>query len=70
MSRNSYATRNEAIQREIIDPIEALGEFPNARKAFDIPAIAKETIVFDRHTVTFRYREDIYFWAVVYKHAI
>lgn len=36
----TYITRDDAIQREIVDPIEASGEVRDARAEYDIDAIA------------------------------
>ncbi|PFG21253.1 hypothetical protein [Serinibacter salmoneus] len=43
MSAN-YATRKEAIEREIIAAIEGTGEVADARVEFDIDAIADEVL--------------------------
>ena len=44
VATRTYTTRAEAIQREIIDPIEASGEVADARAAYDVEAIADEVL--------------------------
>lgn len=43
-SRQVYMTRDDAIQIEIIEPIEASGIITDARAAYDIDAIADEVL--------------------------
>lgn len=58
---NTYATRDEAVTREIIEP---LGEYANG---YDTDAIAEEVIVTTGEGTELRYRinEDVDFWEVV-----
>ena len=64
----SYTTRAEAIQREIIDPIEAGGEVTDARTAYDVDAIADE--VLGDHAAGYAPKVDAdEFWAIVERHA-
>jgi len=64
----TYATRAEAIQREIIDPIEASGEVSDARAEFDVDAIADE--VLGDHAAGYAPIVDAdEFWRVVERHA-
>ena len=44
MSENAYTTRDEAIEREIIEAIEASGVVSDARAEYDIDAIADKVI--------------------------
>ena len=43
-NNTTYTTRDDAIDAEIIDPIEASGEVTDARAEFDIDAIADEVL--------------------------
>lgn len=63
---NTYTTRNEAIEAEIITP---LGEFADE---YDIDAIADEVLTTTGEGVDYRYTvdEDADFWAIVEKHAL
>lgn len=71
-----YTTREEAIEREIVEAIEATGEA--TRGEFDIDAIADETLAWEdgtghEHPLNhqgYQIRDDIDFWAVVAKHAL
>lgn len=58
---NTYTTRDEAVTREIIEP---LGEYVNEH---DTDAIAEEVIVTTGEGTELRYRinEDVDFWEVV-----
>ena len=40
----NYSTRTEAIEREIVQPIEASGVVADARAEFDIDAIADKVL--------------------------
>ena len=62
----TYTTRNEAIDREIIEP---LGEYANEH---DIDAIADEVLTTTGEGIAYRYtlREDVDFWDVVAQHAL
>jgi hypothetical protein len=63
-----YTTRDEAIQREIIDPIEASGEVTDARAEYDIEAIADE--VLGDYAAGYAPKVDAdEFWAIVERHA-
>lgn len=44
---SNLSTREEAIYRLIVEPIEATGEIDDAHAAFDIEAIADEVLAFD-----------------------
>lgn len=63
---NTYTTHDEAVQREIIEP---LGEFADEH---DIDAIADEVIVEVGEGVDYGFTidEDADFWAIVEKHAL
>lgn len=58
---NTYTTRDEAVQREIIEP---LGEYANEH---DTDAIAEEVIITTGEGTKFRYtiNEDVDFWEIV-----
>lgn len=58
---NTYTTRDEAITREIIEP---LGEYANEH---DTDAIAEEVIITTGEGTKLRYKlnEDVDFWEVV-----
>jgi len=64
----TYATRAEAIEREIIEPIEASGEVRDARAEFDIDAIAAEVLgdYADGYACLVDADE---FWRIVERHA-
>jgi len=63
-----YTTRDEAIQHEIIDPIEASGEVADARTAYDVDAIADE--VLGDHAAGYAPKVDAdEFWRIVERHA-
>lgn len=63
----TYSSRNEAIETEIIQPIEAGGEITNARADFDIDAIADE--VLGDYYSGYAPRVDAdEFWEIVEKH--
>lgn len=63
---NTYTTRNEAIEAEIITP---LGEFADE---YDIDAIADEVLTTTGEGVDYGFTidEDADFWAIVEKHAL
>lgn len=63
---NTYTTHDEAVQREIIEP---LGEFADE---YDIDAIADEVIVEVGEGVDYGFTidEDADFWAIVEKYAL
>lgn len=64
--RKLFTTRDEAIQREIVDPIEASGEVADARATYDIEAIADE--VLDDHEAGYQCTVDAdEFWRIVAK---
>ncbi len=72
---NLYTTRSEAIEREIIEPLQAQQDVTGPiDDAFDIDAIADETItmfITDGRMVTYCLSADIYpskFWEIVEKH--
>lgn len=81
---NLHTTRNEAIAREIVGPIEDGGEIENAYEEFDIDAIADEVLeyvdgyyaeqnAYFLNRQGFRLREDIEaddFWDIVMRHAL
>ena len=69
MTNATYTTRDEAIEREIIDPIEASGEVTDARAEFDIDAIADEVLGDYSEGYACRVDDDR-FWAAVEAHAI
>lgn len=62
----TYTTRNEAVQREIIEP---LSEYANEH---DIDAIADAVLTTTGEGIDYRYtlREDVDFWDVVAQHAL
>lgn len=62
----TYTTRNEAIDREIIQP---LGEYAGQ---FDIDAIADQVLVSVGEGIDYRFttNDDIDFWDVVAQHEI
>lgn len=71
-----YETRNEAVYREIVEPIEASGVVKDAYEHYDVDAIAGEVVVFyigldDGYSVHqdtrpgYAVDEDADFWAVV-----
>lgn len=62
----TYTTRNEAIQREIIEP---LGEYASEH---DIDAIADAVLTTTGEGTDYRYtlREDVDFWDVAAQHAL
>lgn len=63
----SYTTRGEAIQREIVEPIEASGEITDARVEFDVDAIADE--VLGDHEQGYACLVDVdEFWRIVERH--
>lgn len=75
----TYTTYHEAVEREIIEPIEASGVVENARETFYIAMIADEYLEFvdgwdaQRYAYNvnregYRVREDIEFWDIVAKH--
>ena len=61
-----YETRNETIQREII---EVLGEYADQH---DIDAIADQVITTDGEGINKRFiiRQDVDFWEIVAAHAL
>lgn len=67
MSTTTFTTRDEAIQRVIVDPIEASGEVANAWAEFDIEAIADA--VLGDHSVGYACLVDAdEFWQIVEQH--
>lgn len=62
----TYTTRNEAIDREIIQP---LGEYADQ---FDIDAIADQVLVSIGEGINYRFTtsDDVDFWDVVAQHEI
>lgn len=58
---NTYTTRNEAVQREIIEP---LGEYANEH---NIEGIEEQVIVTTGEGTELRYKlnEDVDFWEIV-----
>lgn len=62
----TYTTRNEAIDREIIQP---LGEYAGQ---FDIDAIADQVLVSVGEGIDYRFttNDDVDFWDVVAQHEI
>lgn len=68
MNTTTFATRDEAIQRVIVDPIEASGEIADARTGFDIDAIAAEVLGDYEQGYTCLVDSDE-FWRVVERHA-
>jgi len=75
-----YSTKPEAVQAEVIAPIEASGMVADARAEFDVDAIADRVIAFedgvDAGGVTHLNRQGFYctvepgeFWQVVAAHA-
>ena len=68
----SYSTRDEFIDREIIAPIEASGVIRDARRDFDVDAIADEVIDSEMcgPNPVFFQRDGIDFWDVVQAHEI
>ena len=71
MLTNTYSTRDEAIEREIVTAIEA-GDA--TRSEFDIDAIADEVIeqvISETGQVTYQVTDDTDdFWAAVERHAL
>lgn len=64
----SHTTRDEAIQRVIVDPIEASGEVTNAWAAFDIDAIAAKVLGdYDQGYACLVDADE--FWRIVERHA-
>ena len=68
----TYSTREEAIEREIVDAIEATGEA--TRDEYDIDAIADETLEAGDFGTngSYAYRSAVdadEFWTIVAKHA-
>lgn len=63
---NTYTTHDEAVQREIIEP---LGEFADEH---DIEAIADEVIITTGEGVDYGFTidDDADFWVIVEKHAL
>ena len=47
MSRKFYTSRNDLIQAEIIDPLEANDVIEDARESFDVDSISDEMIQLD-----------------------
>lgn len=68
MTKTTYSTRYEAIEREIVEPIKA-GVIPNARAEFDIDAIADEVLGDHEQGYTCMVDEDR-FWEIVASHHI
>jgi len=68
MTKTTYSTRYEAIEREIVAPIK-VGVIPNARAEFDIDAIADEVLGDYEQGYTCMVDEDR-FWEIVASHHI
>lgn len=66
--KEMFATRDEAIQRVIVDPIEASGEIADARAGFDVEAIADAVLGDYEQGYTCLVDSDE-FWRVVERHA-
>lgn len=49
----TYTTRSEAIEREIVQSIEASGVVTDARAEFDVEAIAEAVIAYSAHAQRF-----------------
>lgn len=65
---DTFTTRDEAIQRIIVDPIEASGEVADARATYDVEAIADA--VLGDHSVGYACLVDAdEFWQIVEQHA-
>ncbi|QYC55154.1 hypothetical protein SEA_BOILGATE_75 [Mycobacterium phage Boilgate] len=63
----TFTTRDEAIQRVIVDPIEASGEVADARATYDVEAIADA--VLGDHSVGYVCLVDAdEFWRIVEQH--
>lgn len=70
---NIYTTRDEAIQREILDPIEASGIVADAHAEFDVEMIADLVLEYDsiNGREGFICKVDPYeFWAIVERQAL
>lgn len=64
----TFTTRDEAIQRVIVDPIEASGEVADARATYDVEAIADA--VLGDHSAGYVCLVDAdEFWQIVEQHA-
>jgi len=73
MGRTNYSTRDEAIEREIVEPIEVSGIVGEAWSEYDIEAIARDVLV-QGVTDTGRYYwtdgvDPETFWQSVARHA-
>lgn len=64
----TYSTRDQAIQWEILRPIEAAGVVPNAYAEYDVPGIARAVLgdYGDGYAVKVTDEE---FWTIVANHA-
>lgn len=67
-----YSTRDEFIDREIIAAIEASGVIRDARRDYDVDAIADEVIDSEMRgpNPVFFQRPDVDFWAIVQAHEL
>lgn len=71
MNTRSYATKDDAMYREVIEPIEASGVVESAADEFDVEAIFDETVTFDSGRQQFvpTAEDPEEFWASVARHA-
>lgn len=74
-----YETRDEAVYREVVGPIEATGVVENAYEQYDVDAIADEVValyigyggghgVYQDTRPSYAVDETVDFWAVVARH--
>ncbi|MGO1852782.1 MAG: hypothetical protein ACTH0V_05165 [Microbacteriaceae bacterium] len=71
--RTTYSTLPEAVEREIVEPIEAGGVVDDARAAYDIDAIADEVIASDSPAGAAEFSCAVgtdEFWQVVQRHEL
>lgn len=68
-NNTTYTTRDDAIDAEIIKPIEASGVVEDARAEFDIDAIADEVLGDYEQGFTCTVDEDA-FWEIVTAHEL
>lgn len=68
MTKTTYSTRYEAIEREIVEPLK-VGVIPNARAEFDIDAIADE-VLGDHEDGYACMVDDDSFWEIVAAHHV
>lgn len=67
----TYTTLDDAIAREIIEPIESGGAHPGLAAEYDLRAIADEIFEFDEDGQCFYVREGVgedEFWETVMRH--